>query len=237
MARRSSWNWQGPSRSRTQLEQAGPDDCRGRTSGRHSASNGGMLCGTDITWERPARQRRSVERYSIVKPVLSLSKGEPELNGVTCLRSRYGTNRKTGRPRVTAMDGRADHPNPRLCGQPTLTQAHRGGVRAGNGSGEFAFGCCTGQIWQASTTPASTSPGPATTKWARSAEMAPPNSSPMAPSMAKSAITTATKIPSSPENGLLQQPARALSAFSEPAEDAICFENALTGGYIRYQRA
>ena len=40
------------------------------------------------------------------QPVLNLSKGEPELNGVTCLRSRYGTNRKTGRPRVTAMDGR-----------------------------------------------------------------------------------------------------------------------------------
>jgi len=37
----------------------------------------------DALWDRfctaaPARQRQSVERYNIVKPVLSLSKGEPE---------------------------------------------------------------------------------------------------------------------------------------------------------------
>ena len=39
---------------------------------------------------------------------------------------------KTGKPRVTAIDGRTQTPSG-LCAQPTLPQAHRGGVRLDQG--------------------------------------------------------------------------------------------------------
>ena len=80
------------------------------------------------------------------------------------------------------------------------------------GGGEFAFGCCTGHIWTASSTEATS----IDFSWDGSDEMdqvnrtVPPNSSQTAPSTAKSATTTATNIPSSLENGLLQQPAKSV---------------------------
>lgn len=79
------------------------------------------------------------------------------------------------------------------------------------GGGEFAFGCSTGHIWQASSTEATS----IDFSWSGNDEMdevsgdAPPNSSPMALSTAKSATTMATNGPSSPAGRLLQQPARA----------------------------
>ena len=82
------------------------------------------------------------------------------------------------------------------------------------GGGEFAFGCCTGYIWEASSTEATS----IDFSWDGSDEMteicgmAPPNSSQMAPSTAKSATAMATNTPSSPRNGLFQQPANRFAA-------------------------
>ena len=82
-----------------------------------------------------------------------------------------------------------------------------------------SFGCCTGHIWEASSTEGTS----IDFSWDGSDEMTEvcgdgsPNSSPTAPSTAKSATVTTTIRPSSPENGLLQQPASARQLVPIPS--------------------
>lgn len=79
-----------------------------------------------------------------------------------------------------------------------------------HGAGEFAFGCCTGHIWEASNANASSIPSleMKAMKWTRCAAMAPLNSNQTAHFTAKYATVMATKSMSSPKNGLLQRPVR-----------------------------
>jgi hypothetical protein len=74
------------------------------------------------------------------------------------------------------------------------------------GGGEFAFGACTGNIWEASGTEAICIDfsWDGRDEMDQSAVMETPSSSPTAHSMAKSATGMATNSPSLPENGLLQ---------------------------------
>ncbi|MEI9903498.1 MAG: hypothetical protein WDN06_05590 [Asticcacaulis sp.] len=76
--------------------------------------------------------------------------------------------------------------------------------------GEFASAAAQGTSGQqaAPKPPASTSHGTEVTKWTKSTETVPPNSSPMALLKVKSATIMATNIPSSPVGPLLQQPAK-----------------------------
>ena len=106
-----------------------------------------------------------------------------------------------GKWRIVEMpDFPADYPD--MVEPAYILFEHKGG-------GEFAFGCCTGHIWEASNTEATS----IDFSWEGSDEMteyagmAPPNSSRTARSKAKSATAMATNTPSSPTNGLLQQPA------------------------------
>ncbi|WP_292364818.1 diaminobutyrate--2-oxoglutarate transaminase [Mesorhizobium sp.] len=115
---------------------------------------------------------------------------------------------------------------------------------AADGSANSPSAASPGRSSAGPTAIMSPSPGRATMKWTKSKVMAGPKSSKMAPSPAKSASTTATKLTSSPASGFLQQPVKLARKITGRA-NIIAFTNGFHGVSIgalsctgnRYHRA